>query len=401
MHCTKQLSQDVIWVGTNDRRLALFENQYPIPSGVSYNAYVVLDEKTALLDTADRATVGPFFENVEHALAGRALDYLIVNHMEPDHAAAIADVLRCWPDVQIVTTAKSLEMIRQFFGIDASNRTIVVKEGDTLTTGRHTFRFVMAPMVHWPECMVTFDETDGTLYSGDAFGTFGALNGTVYADEVHFERDWLSDARRYYTNIVGKYGSQVQALLKKAQALDIRQIYPLHGPLWRRDIGWFLEKYNLWSMYTPEDQAVVIAYGSMYGHTERAAEILAFDLAEEGIADIVMYDVSTTDMSHLVAEAFRCSHIVLASVTHNAELYAPMHHFVSELRAHHLQKRNVAVIESGTWAISAGKHIVGMLSEMKDMHMLGEVLTIRSAAGPDRREALRNLAKDIAASIKG
>mgnify|MGYP000976671406 FL=1 len=401
MYCVKKMTDDMYWVGANDRRLALFENLYPIPAGVSYNAYLILDEKTVLIDTVDKGAAALFFENIEKVLAGRSLDYLIINHMEPDHAAAIGDLIRRYPDLKIVSNAKAITMIRQYFDFDVEACAIAVKEGEILSIGRHVFRFLMAPMVHWPETMVTYDEADRILYSGDAFGTFCAVNGNLYADEMNFERDWLPDARRYYANIVGKYGAQVQALLKKAAGLEIAAICPLHGPVWRKDLDWFIGKYDLWSSWQPEEQAVMIACGSIYGHTENAAEILAFELAEAGVRNIVMYDVSSTDVSHLVAEAFRCSHLVLACSTHNAEIFPPMHHFLLDLKAHNMQNRTVALIENGTWASSSGKLMAELLSGMKTMDLLEGTVSLRSAATEDQRVALRDMAQRIAASLNG
>ena len=256
MYCVKKMTEDLYWVGGNDRRLALFENVYPIPRGVSYNAYVVLDEKTVLLDTVDHSVSPIFFENLAHVLNGRKLDYLIVNHMEPDHAATIEAVVLRYPEVRLVCNKKTAQMMKNFFSFDVDSRVHLVAEMDTLCTGKHTFAFVMAPMVHWPEVMVTYDVTTKTLFAADAFGTFGALGGNLYADEVNFQTEWLDDARRYYTNIVGKYGTQVQALLKKAATIEIETICPLHGPVWRKDIGWFIDKYVHWATYTPEEDAV-------------------------------------------------------------------------------------------------------------------------------------------------
>lgn len=401
MHCAKKLTQDMYWVGANDRRLTLFENLYPIPAGVSYNAYLVLDEKTVLIDTVDKAVTGQFYENLDHVLQGRTLDYLIINHMEPDHAAGVRDLMSRYPGLKIVSNAKAISMVRQFFHCEVEDCALVVGEGHSLSTGRHTFQFMMAPMVHWPETMVTYDAADRILYSGDAFGTFGALNGKLWADEVDFQRDWLPDARRYYTNIVGKYGVQVQTLLKKAAGLDIGIICPLHGPVWRKDLAWFIEKYDRWSSYQSEDKAVLIVYASIYGHTENAAEMLAFALAEEGVRDVALYDASSTDLSHLVAEAFRCSHLVLASATHNAEIFPPMNHFLLDLKAHNLQKRSVALIENGTWAPTSGKLMAQILSGMKEMDLLDDTVSIRSSVGPEQREALARLAAKIAASLKG
>ena len=267
MHNTRQITNDLHYVGASDRKLALFENVYPIPSGVSYNSYLLMDEKTVLLDTADVAVAEQYFENVAHVLSDRSLDYLVVNHMEPDHCALIEGLLLRHSEAKIVTNAKAANMIRQFININIDDRLHTVAEGDTLCTGRHTLTFVMAPMVHWPEAMMTYDTTDKVLFSADAFGTFGALNGNIFADEMDFDRNCLDEARRYYINIVGKYGVQVQSVLKKAAALDIQMICPLHGPIWRDNLGYFISKYDIWSKYEPEEQGIVIIYGSIYGHT--------------------------------------------------------------------------------------------------------------------------------------
>ena len=288
MYCVKNVTEDLYWVGASDRRLALFENIYPIPKGVSYNSYVLLDEKTVLLDTVDKAVSGQFFENLEHVLSGRNLDYVIINHMEPDHCATLGEVVLRYPNVKIVGNAKTFAMIKQFFSFDVDSRAVVIKEGDTLNTGKHTLAFAMIPMVHWPEAMVTYDAYDKVLFSADAFGTFGALNGNLFADEVNFEEEWLAEARRYLTNIVGKYGTQVQAALKKASALDIAVICPLHGPVWRENLGWFIEKYQKWSTYTPEDHAVLILYASIYGNTENAVNVLAGKLGDKGEKNIAV-----------------------------------------------------------------------------------------------------------------
>ena len=302
MYCVKNIKNDLYWVGGTDRRLALFENVYPIPRGVSYNSYLILDEKTVLLDTVDYSVSQQLFENIAHVLGGRHLDYMIVNHMEPDHCGTIGALVTRYPDIKIVCNSKIAGMMKQFFDFDVDARVQIVEEGDTFTTGRHTFAFAAAPMVHWPEVMVTYDATDKTLFSADAFGTFGAMNGNLYADEVNFERDWLDDARRYYTNIVGKYGPQAQAVLKKAAGLDIEMICPLHGPIWRENLGWFIDKYMKWSSYTPEDQAVMIAYGSVYGHTENLANVLASKLADLGVKDVRVYDVSATHPSYILSD---------------------------------------------------------------------------------------------------
>lgn len=399
MYCVKKLQDDLYWVGGNDRRLALFEGVYPVPRGVSYNAYVVLDEKTVLLDTVDKSVSEQFFENLDHVLDGRGLDYLVVDHMEPDHCATMEALVRRHPEVKLVVNAKTLPMIRNYFTFDVDSRAQVVKEGDTLTTGKHTFTFLMAPMVHWPEVMVTYDQTAKTLFSADAFGTFGALDGGVFADEMDFPRDRLDEARRYYANIVGKYGAPVQALLKKAAALELDMVCPLHGPVWRKDVGWFVEKYQRWSSYTPEESGVVIAYASVYGHTANAADILAMKLAEKGAGPVAVYDVSVTHPSVLVAEAFRYSHLVLASTTYNAGIFVNMENLLHDLKAHALQNRTVGLIQNGSWAPASGKLMGEALGQMKDMRVLEPVVSIASAVKEEQLAQLEALAGALAASM--
>ena len=397
MYCVKKMTEDLYWVGASERRLNLFENAYPLTNGVSYNSYLLLDEKTVLLDTVDLSVGELFFENLDHLLQDRKLDYVVVNHVEPDHCATLGALLRRHPETQVVGNAKTLTMIGQFFDCDLTGRTLVVKEGDTLTTGRHTFTFLMAPMVHWPEVMVTYDTTDKTLFSADAFGTFGALNGNIFADEVDFQRDWLDEARRYYTNIVGKYGAQV--LLKRAAAVEIQCLCPLHGPIWRKDIAWFVDKYQIWSTYAPEDRAVAIFSGSIYGHTENAADILATNLAQKGVKNIVLYDVSHTDVSYLVSEAFRCSHLVFASATYNGEIYTPMDDFIRDLKSHGLRQRSVALIENGTWAAQSGRLMTALLESMKDMRVMEGTVTLKSSVKEAQRRSLEALADNLAAEL--
>ena len=396
MHNARKITNDYYWVGGSDRRLALFENVMPIPRGVSYNAYLLVDEdKTVLLDTADAAISYQFFENVKHVLQDRTLDYLIVNHMEPDHCALIEDMVLRYPALKLIGNAKTLQMIKQFFDFDVEDRFIAVKEGDVFETKNHKLTFVMAPMVHWPEAMFTYDVTDKILFSADAFGTFGALNGNLYNDEVNFDRDWLDDARRYYTNIVGKYGSSVQTVLKKAAGIDIQMICPLHGPIWRSDLGYFIDKYNKWSLYEPEDKAVMIVYGSMYGNTESVANKTASLLAEAGVRDVRCYDVSATHVSYLISEAFRCSHIILAAPTYNGGVFTPMENFLVDLKAHGLQKRTFAIIENGTWAPSAGCKMRSMVEEMKDMNIVESTLTIKSSMKPSQEVELEEMVKEF------
>ena len=401
MHSTRKVTDDLIYVGGSDRRLSRFENLFPIPKGVSYNSYVLLDEKTVLFDTADESISRQYIENVVHALNGRPLDYMVVQHMEPDHCAMIDDMLRRYPEAKMVCSAKAVGMFAQFYGTDVAARALVVKEGDKLSTGEHTLHFVMAPMVHWPEVMVTYDEKDKILFSADAFGTFGALAGNIFNDEITFDTVWMNDARRYYTNIVGKYGVQVQTLLKKAASLDIEMICPLHGPIWRKDLGLLLEKYQKWSTYEPEDKTVMIAYATMYGNTENAANVLAGMLADKGVKNIAMYDVSETDVSELVAESFRCSHLVLAAPTYNSRIQPKMEAYLSDIKALNLQNRTVAVIDNGTWAATAGKQMIGTLEGMKNMTILENTISIKSALAENQLGALEALADELAKQVNG
>ena len=401
MHSTRKVKDDLIYVGGSDRRLSRFENLFPIPKGVSYNSYVLLDEKTVLFDTADESISRQYIENVVHALNGRPLDYMVVQHMEPDHCAMIDDMLRRYPEAKMVCSAKAVGMFAQFYGTDVAARALVVKEGDKLSTGEHTLHFVMAPMVHWPEVMVTYDEKDKILFSADAFGSFGALAGNIFDDEITFDATWMNDARRYYTNIVGKYGVQVQTLLKKTASLDIEMICPLHGPIWHKDLGLLLEKYQKWSTYEPEDKTVMIAYATMYGNTENAANVLAGMLADKGVKNIAMYDVSETDVSELVAESFRCSHLVLAAPTYNSGIQPKMEAYLSDIKVLNLQNRTVAVIDNGTWAATAGKQMIGMLEGMKNMTILENTISIKSALAENQLGALEALADELAKQVNG
>lgn len=399
MYCVRNVTEDLYWVGANDRRLTLFENIHPIPRGVSYNSYLLLDEKTVLFDTVDWSACRQFLENVEYVLDGRDLDYLLINHMEPDHGASIEEVLLRYPNCQIISTEKAFLLMRQF-GFQIDGRTVEVKEGDTFSFGKHVVTFVAAPMVHWPEAMVTFDTTNGVLFSADAFGSFGALDGKLFADEVNFDRDWIDDARRYFTNIVGKYGPHVQALLKKAGTIDIKIICPLHGPVWRKDLGYFLDKYDKWSRYEPEEKGVLIAYASMYGNTEAAANALATKLVEKGMSNVVMYDVSNTHVSYLISETFRLSHIVLASVTYNLGIYPVMHSYLMDMKALNLQKRTVGIIENGSWACKSGTLMRDFLDqEMKEITVLDDQLTLASSLNENGLPDLDSLADSLIESI--
>ncbi|HPF87938.1 MAG TPA: FprA family A-type flavoprotein [Candidatus Limiplasma sp.] len=395
MHCARKITDDLYYVGASDRRLNKFENLYPIPTGIAYNSYLIKDEKTVLLDTSDHAVSELFFENLHAALGDRALDYLIVQHMEPDHASQIFSLLQLHPDVKIICSAKAKAMIGQFFGaIDAE--IITVGNGDTLPIGSRVLTFLTAPMVHWPEVIMTYDTKTQTLFSADAFGTFGALGGNLYADEVNFEIDWLPEARRYYANIVGKYGTQVQALFKKAEALTISRICSLHGPVWRNHLDWYMDKYNKWSSWTPEDpEDILVVYGSLYGHTKNAAEALASRLSDSG-ARVKIMDASNVDGSELLAETFRCGKLVIACPTYNMGLYPPISHYLQTMKEHNVQNRRVAIIESGSWAIQSGKLIKAHLESMKDMTLVDPVLTVLSAIKEEQCGTLDALAQAIA-----
>lgn len=398
MECVRKVCDDLYWVGGNDHRLALFENIHPIPRGVSYNSYLLLDEKTVLFDTVDWSIGRQFIENVAAVLNGRDLDYLIINHMEPDHAASIEEILLRYPNVVVISTEKGFLLMRQF-GFDVENME-EVKEGDTRCFGAHTITFVEAPMVHWPEAMVSFDITNGVLFSADAFGSFGALDGKLFNDEVNFDRDWIDDARRYYTNIVGKYGAHVQALLKKAATIDIKMICPLHGPVWRNDLGYILDKYQHWSTYEPEAKGVLIAYASMYGNTENAANVLATKLVEKGMHNVALYDVSNTHVSQLISETFKYSHLVLASVTYNLGIYPVMHNFLMDMKALNVQKRVVGIIENGSWAPKSGSLMKECLDEMKQMSILNEELSFVSSMNDANRNEMDALVDGILDSMK-
>ena len=399
MFCVRKVTEDLYWVGGNDRRLALFENIHPIPRGVSYNSYLLLDEKTVLFDTVDWSIGRQFLENVQAVLNGRTLDYLVINHMEPDHGSYIEEIVLRYPDVKIISTEKAFMLMRQF-GFNIDGRIEEVAEGDTKSFGKHEVTFIAAPMIHWPEAMVTFDTTNGVLFSADAFGTFGALDGKLFNDEVDFERDWIDDARRYYTNIVGKYGPHVQSLLKKAAGIDIKMICPLHGPVWRKNLGYFLDKYDKWSKYEPEEKAVMIVYASMYGNTESAVESLATKFVEKGMTNVVMYDVSSTHVSNLISETFRVSHVVLASVTYNLGIYPPMHNYLMDMKALNLQNRTFAIIENGSWACRSGILMREFLEGMRDMNVLDDKVTLVSSMKEDNLTEMDILVDTVIESMK-
>ena len=402
MYCVRKVTDDLYWVGANDHRTTLFENIHPIPKGVSYNAYLLLDKETVLFDTVDWSVCRQMMENLEYLLDGRELNWLVVNHLEPDHAASIEQVLIRWPNVKIISTEKGFMLMRQF-GFHPDNHDIrIVAEGDTHSFGGHTVAFVAAPMVHWPEAMVTLDLTNGALFSADAFGSFIALDGKLFADEVNFDRDWIDEARRYLVNIVGKFGPHIQMLLGKAAPLldQIKFICPLHGPVWRKDFGYFIDKYDKWSRYEPEEKGVLIAYASMYGNTEAAAQALAAKLCEKGVTNVSVYDVSNTHVSYLISEAWKYSHIVLASVTYNLGIYPVMHNFMTDMKALNLQNRTFALIENGSWACKSGDLMQKFIhEELRNCDVLNERLSLASSMGPDKAAELEALADAIVESV--
>ena len=401
MYNTKKITKDLFWVGANDRRLSLFEGVYPVPIGVSYNSYLLMDEKTVLLDTADKSVSHQFMENVAHVLGDRDLDYLVINHMEPDHCAEIPCIMKKYPNVKVVCNAKIQTMITQFFDFEIpEEQLILVKEGDTLNTGKHNLTFVFAPMVHWPEVMVTYDTVDKILFSADAFGTFGSVDGNIFADEVDFEHRYMVEARRYYTNIVGKYGPQVQMLLKKAANLEIKMICPLHGFVWRKDFDKYIDKYMKWSTYTPEIQSVLIPYASIYGGTQNAAEILASKLADLGVKDIKVVDTSVVDTSFVVADAFKYSHIVFASATYNNGIFISMENLLHDIVNHNLQNRKIAIIENGSWAPASGRLMTELVSKLKNVEIIGNKVTLKSAMKENQVEELEALAKTIVETME-
>ena len=398
MYCIKKITDDLTWVGANDRRLAMFEGVYNVPDGVSYNSYLLTDEKTVLFDTVDKSVHHRFLENLEAALRGRTLDYLVVHHMEPDHSASVIELTIKYPEMKIVCNEKILALIKQFNYFDTDSRVCLVTENDTLQTGRHTIRFLMAPMVHWPEVMVSYDMTDKVLFSADAFGCFGALNGALFSDEVDFKRDYMDEARRYYSNIVGKYGPQVEALLEKTSALDTKMICPLHGFIWRKNTGDILSKYALWSSYTPEENGVMIAYASVYGNTENAAELLACKLRDKGVKT-VMFDVSVTPASNIISAAFKWSHLVFASTTYNAGIFVTMESLISDLVEHNIQNRTVAIIENGSWAPTSGELMRGKLSECRNLTFIDKTISLLSSLRMEQLEELDEMAEAIAATF--
>ena len=381
-----KISDSVVYIGVNDKTIDLFESQYKVPNGVSYNSYVILDEKVAVMDTVDKRATEQWMENLSQALNGRSVDYLVVSHLEPDHASNVQKLAELYPDMKIVGNAKIFSMLPQFFSMDLSDRSVVVKEGDTLSLGRHTLQFFMAPMVHWPEVMVEYEQSEKILFSADGFGKFGALD---------VEEDWTDEARRYFINIVGKYGTQVQNLLKKAATLDIQTICPLHGPVLKENLGYYIEKYLTWSSYEPEEEGVVIAYASIHGNTAKAAEKMAEILKEKGAKAVCCFDLARDDMAEAVAEAFRYDKLVIMSPTYDGALFPCMEDFLYHLKVKTYKKRTVGIVENGSWAPMAGKLMKAYLEAMKDVQICEPVVSIKSVMKEADEKNLETLAEAL------
>lgn len=398
MHNFRQITDDLYNVGANDRRIRMFENAHPIPRGMSYNSFLLMDEKTVLLDGVDNAIIEQFWQNLNAVLGERQLDYLVINHIEPDHCHPYADLLRRFPGLTIVGNQKTFTMLKQFYEVELEGRTIEVKEGDTLQTGKHNLTFYLAPMVHWPEVMMTYDSTSKILFCADAFGTFGPIDGKMYADEYKFDEEYLPEVRRYYASIIGKYGRNVNAIFDKIANLDIQMFCTLHGPIWRKDLHLILDKYRQWASYTPEERGVVIAYGTVYGNTALVAEVLAKKLADGGVENVHVYDVTATDPSYVLADCFRFDRLVFASATFNAELFPFMETLLLDLKNHNLTNRTVALIENGSWAASSGRKMREILDQMKGLNILEPTLSFKSSPKDADIEALDQLAKTLLAA---
>ncbi|CAG7592576.1 FprA family A-type flavoprotein [Peptoniphilus senegalensis] len=398
----RKITDDLYFVGGNDKRLELFENMFPIPDGVSYNSYLLMDEKTVLVDSVDWSIAREYIQSIENILDGRSLDYMLIHHMEPDHCGAIEEICIRWPDIRIISSEQGFQFMRQMGYHIPENQLIIVEEGDTISFGKHTLAFIEAPMVHWPEVIMSLDVTDGVLFSADGFGSFKSMDGKLFADEVDWERDWLDEARRYLTNIVGKYGPFVQDVLKKAAPLlpQVKYICPLHGLVWRDNFGFILDKYDKWSRYEPEEEGVLIVYASMYGNTERAAQDFANSLVERGVKKVEVYDVSKTDISYLIAKTFQYSHLVIASVTYNLGIYPKMKNFLHDLEALNVQNRTVGIIENGTWACTVGDKIENYIDEnLKLFDVLPERVTINTSLNEANENDMEALADSIIESM--
>lgn len=395
MHNTRKINDDIYYLGASDRRIELFENVYPVSQGMSYNSYLITDEKTCLMDSVDESVRGQFLENLQYALNGRNLDYMVVQHMEPDHCSIVPELFRMYPDMKLVASLQAFKMMENFYSLQTEERRLVVKEGDTLELGKHTLKFIAAPMVHWPEVLMTYDVTDKILFSADAFGSFGAMSGNIFADEIDWDKDFKDEARRYYVNIVGKYGLQTQNVLKKASTLDIQMICPLHAHIWRKDLSTIISLYDTWSKYEAEKDSVVIFYGSIYGNTQNAAEILAMQLAENGIENVEVFDTSKTHVSFLVSKAFEYKTLVFAAATYNAEIFDTVQNLITELKNHNLSNRRIGLIENGSWAPVAASKMKAQLETFKNMEVVEPVVKVMSSVTDKNVEELSVLAKEL------
>ena len=395
MHNTRKISDDIYYLGASDRRIELFENVYPVSQGMSYNSYLITDEKTCLMDSVDESVRGQFLENLKYALNGKNLDYMVVQHMEPDHCSIVPELFRMYPDMKLVASLQAFKMMENFYSLQTEERRLVVKEGDTLELGKHTLKFIAAPMVHWPEVLMTYDVTDKILFSADAFGSFGAMSGNIFADEIDWDKDFKDEARRYYVNIVGKYGLQTQNVLKKASTLDIQMICPLHAHIWRKDLSTIISLYDTWSKYEAEKDSVVIFYGSIYGNTQNAAEILAMQLAENGIENVEVFDTSKTHVSFLVSKAFEYKTLVFAAATYNAEIFDTVQNLITELKNHNLSNRRIGLIENGSWAPVAASKMKAQLETFKNMEVVEPVVNVVSSVTDKNVEELSVLAKEL------
>ena len=395
MHNTRKINDDIYYLGASDRRIELFENVYPVSQGMSYNSYLITDEKTCLMDSVDESVRGQFLENLQYALNGRNLDYMVVQHMEPDHCSIVPELFRMYPDMKLVASLQAFKMMENFYSLQTEERRLVVKEGDTLKLGKHTLKFIAAPMVHWPEVLMTYDVTDKILFSADAFGSFGAMSGNIFADEIDWDKDFKDEARRYYVNIVGKYGLQTQNVLKKASTLDIQMICPLHAHIWRKDLSTIISLYDTWSKYEAEKDSVVIFYGSIYGNTQNAAEILAMQLAENGIENVEVFDTSKTHVSFLVSKAFEYKTLVFAAATYNAEIFDTVQNLITELKNHNLSNRRIGLIENGSWAPVAASKMKAQLETFKKMEVVEPVVKVMSSVTDKNVEELSVLAKEL------
>ena len=395
MRNTRKINDDIYYLGSSDRRIELFENVYPVSQGMSYNSYLITDEKTCLMDSVDESIRGQFLENLQYALNGRNLDYMVVQHMEPDHCSIVPELFRMYPDMKLVASLQAFKMMENFYSLQTEERRLVVKEGDTLELGKHTLKFIAAPMVHWPEVLMTYDVTDKILFSADAFGSFGAMSGNIFADEIDWDKDFKDEARRYYVNIVGKYGPQTQNVLKKASTLDIQMICPLHAHIWRKDLSKIISLYDKWSKYEAEKDSVVIFYGSIYGNTQNAAEILAMQLAENGMESVEVFDTSKTHVSFLVSKAFEYKTLVFAAATYNAEIFDTVQNLIIELKNHNLSNRRIGLIENGSWAPVAASKMKAQLETLKNMEIVDPVVKVVSSVTAKNVEELSVLAKEL------